>query len=102
MQFGSAGMGGELHVSRTTVVMLVMTVFNELQASCHCSYVKWLFFNRCIRSSTWLELLSKNLMWKFSIFSFGMGLNILGGALEAISGTLAINVFGRICSYMGR
>ena len=80
--FGSVGMGGALHVSRTMEVILSVRVFSELQACCHCSFVRWLFSNRCISSSIWLELVSKNLVWKFSSFSFGMGLSILGGGSE--------------------
>ena len=53
-------------------------------------------------SSIWFELLSKNLMWKVSIFSFGMGLNILGGGSDVMSGSLVISVFGRIFNYMGK
>jgi hypothetical protein len=44
-------MGGALHVSRTMVVMLSVMVFSELQASCHCSVVKWVCSNNIMRSS---------------------------------------------------
>ena len=71
--FGSVGMGGALHVSRTMVVMLSVRVFSELQASCHCSFVSWLFFNSCMSSSIWFELLSKNLVWNFSSFLLWYG-----------------------------
>ena len=40
MWFGSIGIGGALHVSRTVVVTLSVSVLNELQASCHWSLVK--------------------------------------------------------------
>ena len=36
---GSMGIGGALHVSRTVEVILLVSVSNELQASCHCSLV---------------------------------------------------------------
>ena len=37
---GRMEMGVMLHVSRTMVVMLSVSVFSELQASCHCSSVR--------------------------------------------------------------
>ena len=102
IRFGSVRMGRALHVSRTMVVILLVRVFNVLQASCHCSSVRWLCFNSSMSSFTWFELLSKNLIWKSSIFCFGMGLNIIGGSSDVIIGALAISVFGRIFSCMGR
>ena len=96
------GMGGALHVSRTMVVMLSVREFTDLQASCHCSPVRWLCLNSCISLSIWFELLSKNLMWKSLTFSFNMGLSILGGGSKVINGVLAINVFEGICSCMGK
>ena len=35
---------GALHVSIIVVVMLEIRVFSEVQAICHCSYVRWLLF----------------------------------------------------------
>ena len=99
---GSVGMGEALHVSRTIKVILLVTIISELQACCHCSFVRWLFFNRCMSSSIWLELFSKNLVWKFSSFSCGMGLSILGGGSEFVVGDVAISVFMEICSCMGK
>ena len=53
-------------------------------------------------SFIWFELVSKNCVWKFLRFSFGMGFSILGGGLGIGDGVLAINVFGGICSCIGR
>ena len=67
---GNVGMGGVLHVSRTMEIILSVRVFSKLQACCHCSLVRWLFFSRCMSSSIWLELFLKILVWKFSSFFF--------------------------------
>ena len=55
-----------------------------------------------MRSSIWLELLSKNLTWNCSIRSFGMGLSIRRGGSVVGNGGLAISVFGGIVKCMGR
>jgi hypothetical protein len=55
-----------------------------------------------MRSSMWWELLSKNLIWKCSILSFGMGLRSLGGGSEVMGGGLAMSVFGGMFRCMGR
>lgn len=39
MWVGRVGIGGALHVSRTMVVMLSVSVLSVVQASCHCSFV---------------------------------------------------------------
>ena len=96
------GIGRALHVSRTVAVMLSVSVLNKLHASCHCSLVNWLFCRSCISSSIWLECLSKKFVWNSSSFSFGMGLSILGGGSEFVSGALTMNVFGGVCKCMGR
>ena len=41
-------------------------------------------------------------MWKFSRFSFGIGISILSGGSTGVIGSLAISVFGGIRSCMGR
>ncbi len=61
-----------------------------------------MFFSSCISSSIWSELFSKNWVWKFSRFSFGIGLSIIGGGSEGVIGSFAISVFGGIRSCMGR
>ena len=100
--FGSVEMVVALHVSRTVAVMLSVRVFSELQASYHCSSVIWLYCNSSMSSYIWFELLSKNFICESSIFSFGMGLSILGGGLGVMIGVLAVNIFGRIFSCMGK
>jgi hypothetical protein len=55
-----------------------------------------------VRLSIWFELDSKNFMWKFLRFAFGMGFSVLGGGSGLEDGILAINVLGGICSCMGR
>ena len=102
IKVGSVGIGVALHVSRTVVVMLSVSVSNELQAICHCSLVKWCFCKSCISSSIWLEFLSKNFVRNSSRFFFGMGLSILGGGSEVVSGSLAIRAFGGMCNCMGK
>lgn len=99
----SIEIGGVLHVSKTMVVILEMRMSSELHAICHCSTVKWLlFFSSCVSSSIWFELLSKNFIWNFSRFSFGMGLRILGGGIGVVIDVLAISVFDGICSCIRR
>ena len=96
------GMGGALQVSRIVVVILSVRVVSELQASCHCSDVRWLCSKRIMSSSMWIKLFSKNLMWNLSMLAMGMGLSILGGGSDVVGGGLAMSVFGGIFSWMGR
>ena len=96
------GMGGAVQVSSRVVVMLSVRVLSELQAICHCSFVRWLCSNSMMSLSMWFELLSKNLMWKFSILSFGMELSSLGCGSGVMGGGLVMSVFGGIFSCMGK
>ena len=68
--FDSVEMDVALHVSRTVAVMLSVRVCSELQASCHCSFVKWLYCNSSMSLYIWFELLSKNFICESSIFFF--------------------------------
>lgn len=95
-------MGGAQHVCKTVVVMLSVRVVRELQASCHCSFVRWSCSKSESNSSIRLELDSRNVTWKLSSLSGGMGLSIRGGDSDARTGVLAISVFGGIISRMGR
>jgi len=102
MLFGRFGIGGALHVSRTVLEMLLTRVSNDAHAICHCVGVKdVLVSSNCVSSFIWIELVSKNCTWKFSIFDFGMGLSILGGCSGLGDGILAISVLGGICSCKG-
>ena len=53
-------------------------------------------------SSIWFECVSKKFVWNTSSFSFGIGLNILGGGSEVAIGALAISMLRGICKCMGR
>ena len=99
---GRVGIGGAVHVSRTVVVILLVSVVSEVQASCHCSLVDWLFCKSWVSSSIWFECASKNFVRNSSRFSFGMGLSILGGGSEVAVGIFAMSVFGGIYKCMGR
>ena len=102
MWVGNIGIGGALHVARTAVDMLSVSVVNELQANCHCSRVKWFCCKSCVRSAIWLECCSKNIVWKASSFSLGMGLSMRGGGSEGVIGSLAMSVLGGIWRCMGK
>ena len=59
-----------------------MRVSSEVHAICHCSIIKFILVSSSrVSSFIWFELASKNCVWKFSRFSFGMGFSILGVVL---------------------
>lgn len=47
-------------------------------------------------------MVSKTCIWKVSRFSFGTGISICGVGSGGVDGSLAINVFGGIYSFIGR
>ena len=80
-----------------------MRVSSEVHAICHCSIIKFILVSSSrVSSFIWFELASKNCVWKFSRFSFGMGFSILGGGSGLGGGIMAISVLGGICSCIGK
>jgi hypothetical protein len=60
------------------------------------------FLNSSVSSFIWFVFISKNCVWKFSRFSFDVGFNIRRGGAGMDDDVLAINVFGGMCSCIGR
>ena len=68
---------------------------------CHWAFVGWLLPTMFVSSVSWSAFSTKNSVLKFSIFSCGIGFNILGG-LSVIAGIhMASNVLVGICSVTG-
>ena len=68
-----------------------------IQVVCHWLSVSWLFFTMLVSSFICSAFSSKNFVLKVSIFSCGMGFNILGGL--SIVGVIlrASSVLGGMC-----
>ena len=81
--------------------MFCISKSSFVQVSCHWMFVSWLFFTMLVSSFICSAFSSKNYVLKVSIFSCGMGFNILGG-LSSVGVILqAINVFGGMCRVTG-
>ena len=95
------GRGGALHVSCIFSEIFCINCSNFVHVVCHWLFVSWLFRSVLVISFIWSVFSSKNSIWKFSMFSCGMGFKILSALLVVGGVWRASRMFGGMCSVTG-
>ena len=97
------GIGVALQVFSMTIEIFLTMLSSVVQASCHWSGVRLLWFSsRLVSSFTCVVFASKNSILNFSKFSGGIGFNILIGVIFTGFSGLAISRFWGMCKVTGK
>jgi hypothetical protein len=100
--FVRIGIGVALHVFTMVSEIFSTMLSSVVQASCHWSGVRWLWFSsKLVSSFSCVEFASKNYILKFSKFSSGIGLTILVGVVLVGGGGLPMSMFWGMCKETG-